>query len=565
MDFQGIREEIKSHIDIVDVISDYVGLKKSGANFKGLCPFHAEKTPSFVVSPGKQVFHCFGCGTGGDVITFVMKEEGLSYNETIRKLSERAGIKLEPVYNQNVQEREVLLHIHKSAAAFFRGQLRKSEKALKYLHARGIAKESIEKFSIGYAQEGWDALLRHLRKEGFQDRHLRLSGVVVFKENSTFDIHRDRIMFPILNSSGDIVAFGGRAIEPVEPKYINSPETIIFQKKRVLFGLNAAKDGITTAKHINIVEGYLDVIMCHQHGVTNTVAPLGTALTEDHTKLLKRFTKEAVVIFDGDDAGIRAAKRAMPVILKGGILARALLLPDKNDPDSYLRQRGVGEFKGLIAQCSSYVEFMLKNAGYGVENLREIYDTLTGVEDTVLRAKLVEELSNKASISWDELREKFRGKGHKPTRTVRAHVKKRRPDDEMLLRIYLGVPEMAGMFRPLMEMELLEDELIKRIFGELFNGNVSPTIEGLSSICTEEEIAYVTSLLVNPLDQLDGSESIEKKIRDCIKGLKLNLVNKKLKEIEVKIKTASLANKPEEVTLLQQENIKYLNEKRSLS
>ncbi|WP_420265325.1 DNA primase [Candidatus Magnetominusculus dajiuhuensis] len=566
MDFQGIREEIKSRIDIVDVVSDYVGLKKSGARFKGLCPFHAEKTPSFVVSPEKQVFYCFGCGTGGDIITFVMKEEGISYNEAIRKLSERAGIKLEPVHKQNIQEREVLLQIHKAAAAFFKGQLRKSEKALKYLNARGIAKESIEKFAIGAAPEGWDGLLRHLRKDGFQDRHLRVSGLVTFKENSSFDFHRDRIMFPILNSAGDIVAFGGRAMEKdVEPKYLNSPETLIFQKKRILFGLSAAKDGITGA--INIVEGYVDVVMCHQYGFTNTVAPLGTALTEEHTKSLKRFAKEAVVIFDGDDAGIRAAKRAMPVILKSGLLAMALLLPEKNDPDSYLRLHGAGDFKELIAGANSYVEFMLKTGGYGVDNLREIYDTLAGIEDTVLRATLVEELSNKASISGHELREKFRGKGHKPTspgRTIRPRVKKR-PEEEMLLRIYLSVPDMAGMFTPLMEMELLEDELIKRIFGELLNGNISPTIEGLSTICTEEEIAYVTGLMVYSLDQMDGEESIEKKIRDCVKSLKLSWVNKKLGEIKEKIKKAELANNPEEVILLSQENIKYLNERRSLS
>ncbi|KWT86943.1 DNA primase [Candidatus Magnetominusculus xianensis] len=567
MDFQGIREEIKSRIDIVDVISDYVGLKKSGTRYKGLCPFHTEKTPSFVVSPEKQVFYCFGCGMGGDIITFVMKEEGMSYNEAIRKLSERAGIKLE--INQNVQEREVLLQIHRAAAAFFKDQLRKSEKALKYLHTRGIGKESIERFSIGAAPEGWDTLFRHLKKEGFQDRHLRLCGVVVYKEHSQYDLHRDRIMFPIHNSSGDIVAFGGRAIEKnIEPKYLNSPETIIFQKKRILFGLNAAKEGVKGAKHVNIVEGYTDVVMCHQYGFTNTVAPLGTALTEDHTKLLMRFTKEVVVIFDGDDAGVRAAKRALPIILKGGLAARALLLPEKNDPDSYLKTYGAGEFKGLLSKTRSYVEFMLTNAGYGVDNLREIYDTLAAVEDTVLRAQLVTELSNKASISESVLTEKLK-KVYKPMRTARI-VKQRGKmlDEEILLGIYLSVPDIAEMFKPMMDMDLqglMENELIKRIFKEFFSGTTAPTIEGLSKICTEEEVAYITGLMVNPnVDPNIGRESIEKNIEGCIKNLKKKWLKKKLDEIQEKINKASLANNIDELALLLQESKKYNNEKRGL-
>ncbi len=563
MDFQGIREEIKSRIDIVDIISEYVGLKKAGVNFKGLCPFHTEKTPSFVVSPEKQVFHCFGCGTGGDIITFIMKEEGLSYAEVIRKLSERAGIEFAPAAGQNLQEREVLLQIHKSAAAFFRGQLRKSEKALNYLRARGHSKDSIERFSIGYAPEAWDTLLRHLKREGFQDSHLRLSGVVVYRENSIFDFHRDRIMFPIYNTSGDILAFGGRAIESAEAaKYLNSPETVIFQKKRTLFGLSAAKEGIAAAKSINIVEGYIDVIMCHQHGFTNTVAPLGTALAQEHTKALKRFAKEAIVIFDGDSAGIRAAKRAMSTILKSGLLGMALLLPEQGDPDSYLRAHGAAGFKRLIAGAASYVEFMLVNGGYGLENLREIYDTLSGIEDTVLRGKLVAELSGKASISESVLREKLKKGPPMATRAVKAKVKML--DEEILLGIYLSVPCMAGMFAAMSVQELpelMENELIRRIFSALFNGSATPTIEGLSRICSEEEIAYVTGLMVNP--NVD-KENIGQNINECIKNLRKKRLKKKLDEIQEKIKKAQLTNNIEELTLLLQENIKYNNEKRGL-
>ncbi|MBF0516751.1 MAG: DNA primase [Nitrospirae bacterium] len=563
MDSQGIRQEIKSRIDIVDIISDYVGLNKSGTSFKGLCPFHAEKTPSFVVSPEKQVFYCFGCGMGGDVITFVMKEDGISYNEAIRKLAERAGVKLTPLNAQNVQEREVLLQIHKSAAAFFRGHLRKSEKALGYLQRRGIAKESIERFSIGAAPEGWDGLLRHLHKEGFHDRHLRLCGVVVYKENSQFDFHRDRIVFPIHNASGDIVAFGGRAIEKdFEPKYLNSPETPIFQKKRVLFGLNAAKEAMKTAKHAIIVEGYIDVVMCHQYGFANVVAPLGTALTEDHVRLLQRFTKEVIVVFDGDEAGIRAAKRAMPVILKEGLVVKALLLPHNSDPDSFLCSRGAGEFKGLLSAASSYVEFMLRNGGYGVDNLREIYDTLAVAQDTVLRAQLVEELSNKASISESVLRRKLKERS-KPTRLTRAVVRSGQMlDEEVLLGAYLSAQDSVEMFKPLMGLlELIENELIRRIFSELFSGSITPTIEGLSEICTEDEIAYIAGLIVNPNVE---KEHIEKNVGDCIKNLRKKWLKRKLDEIQDKINKASALNNLEELAALVEESKRYNKEKRGL-
>ncbi|MCG6551425.1 MAG: DNA primase [Candidatus Magnetominusculus sp. LBB02] len=563
MDFQGIREELKSRIDIVDIISDYVGLKKSGARFKGLCPFHSEKTPSFVVSPDKQVFYCFGCGTGGDVITFVMKEEGISYNEAVRKLAERAGIKLEPVNPQNIEEREALLQVHKAAAAFYKAQLRKSDKAVKYLKGRQVSGESVERFSIGYAPEGWDSLLRYLKKEGFRDSHLRVSGLATYRENNSYDFQRDRIVFPIVNSAGDIVAFGGRAIENVEPKYLNSPETIIFHKKRVVFGLNAAKAGIAAAKCINIVEGYLDVAMCHQYGFTNTVAPLGTALAEDHVKLLKRFAKQAVVIFDGDEAGIRAVRRSMPIILKGGLDVRALVLPCKSDPDSFLRDHGALEFKGLIAGAVSYVEFMLANGGYGVDNLREIYDTLAAVEDTVLRAKLVEELSNKASISESVLVGKL-NRGPRPAR-VAAAVRPRGKmlDEQILLGLYLTAPELSAMFSPLAELlDLIESKLIRRIFVSLLNGSVLPTIEGLSSICTEEEVAYIAGLMVNPNVE---TENVERNIEDCIKNLRKKWVDKEIFELNKKIEKAFNTNNREELALLQRQHIKYLNEKRSLS
>ncbi|MBI5101365.1 MAG: DNA primase [Nitrospirae bacterium] len=333
-----LLEDIKSRVDIFDLVSGYVQLKKAGQNWKGLCPFHGEKTPSFTVNQSKQIFHCFGCGAGGDVFAFVMKYDNVSFNEALRTLARKAGIALP---DGNIDRRAVLRDekirdVLVEAADYFRDQLRKSSRALEYLGRRGISAESTENFKIGYAPAGWSNLLRHLRGRGVNEKEITEAGLAVVGGKGTYDMFRDRTMFPIMNMSGGVIAFGGRAFDDAQPKYINSPETPVFRKSETLFGLYNAKESIRRGNMVLLTEGYLDVIVCHQFGFANAVAPLGTALTQSHVQKIRTLAGRVVLMFDGDAAGRSAAKRAVSLICQSNLKASVLILPDGEDPDSYL-------------------------------------------------------------------------------------------------------------------------------------------------------------------------------------------------------------------------------------
>jgi DNA primase len=307
-----ILEEIKSRVDIVNLISRYVGLKKSGQNWKGLCPFHSEKTPSFTVNEAKQIFHCFGCGAGGDVITFLMKYENVSFHEATGILAKDAGIPLpsENAGAKNLQRDEKIRNALFDACNYFEMRLRESETALEYLRERGISEESAGLFRLGYAPAGWQNLLHYLRRAGHGDEVIQAAGLAVKGEKGLYDMFRQRVMFPIMSAGGNILAFGGRALADGKdprngsvPKYINSPETAVFRKSDTLFGLFTAKEAIRRENRVIIVEGYMDVIVCFQYGFRNVVAPLGTSLTSGHVRRLRNFTNDSVLVFDGDAAG----------------------------------------------------------------------------------------------------------------------------------------------------------------------------------------------------------------------------------------------------------------------
>jgi len=312
MNADKLLEEIKSKIDIVEFISDYVQLKKAGQNYKGLCPFHAEKTPSFMASQVKQIFHCFGCGAGGDVVSFLMKHETLSFPEALQYLAQKAGIELRDIHfikDKSSGKRERILRLNEEAMRFFMKNISGSERSLRYLKDRGVAEESIRNFRLGYAINERDGLLRHLNKAGHADPLLAEAGLTVADGKGFRDVFRDRIIFPIFNLKNDPVAFGGRVMDNSLPKYLNSPETEAFKKSETLFAISMAKDEIRKAGYAIIVEGYLDAILCHQYGFGNAVAPLGTALTSKQLQKLKALTRNVVIVFDGDKAGVSAARR----------------------------------------------------------------------------------------------------------------------------------------------------------------------------------------------------------------------------------------------------------------
>lgn len=370
---QEILDEIIARTDIVDVVGRYVPLKKQGQNFIGLCPFHHEKTPSFSVSQNKQIYHCFGCGVGGNVFKFLMEMEHLSFPEAVRKLAGEVGVKV-PEREQSesdrraMEKRNRLLKWNGFATYYYQAVLHAPQGKIynDYLDKRQITSEIKEKFQLGGCLEGWDGLYRYLKKKGAPDEDLIEIGLVSPRNSGKgcYDRFRDRLMFPIKDANGHVIAFGGRIIdaEKAPQKYINSADSTIFHKGRNVYGLDLAKSAIRAADQVIIVEGYMDVIACHQAGIANVVAPLGTALTEDQVKLLMRYTYNFITSFDGDSAGVRATLKSIDLIERAGAKARVLAIPEKKDPDEYIKAYGSEAFRSLLQHAASGYTFRLNQA-----------------------------------------------------------------------------------------------------------------------------------------------------------------------------------------------------------
>ena len=355
-------DELVARSDIVDVVSDYVSLTPKGGSFWGLCPFHGEKTASFHVLQDRQLYHCFGCGKGGGVLSFVMEVENLPFLDAARLLAKRAGMEFpeQDASQTDRRKRERLLAANKAAARYFHAQLHSpvGQEGLDYLRRRGLSKGTLTRFGLGFAPESWDGLIHALGEQGFDKRDLLDTGLAVSnKKGGIYDRFRGRVMFPIIDLRGDVIGFGGRVMGEGTPKYLNSPDTPVFNKSRNLFALNLAKT--TKLGRIVLTEGYMDTIALHQAGFDCAVASLGTALTADHAKLLSRFTKEVVICYDADEAGVQAANRAIPLLEKTGLKVRVLRVSGAKDPDEYIRTHGRDAFARLLEQSENFVEYRL--------------------------------------------------------------------------------------------------------------------------------------------------------------------------------------------------------------
>ena len=365
-------QQIRDSVDIVDVVSRYVTLTKTGQNLRGLCPFHQEKTPSFTVTPARQMFYCFGCGVGGDVFTFLMRKEGLEFLETVRDLAERAGVPLPRNASQGFSQaptgqRKRLEGLHALANTWFQQNLHdpsKGRSALAYLTGRGLELQTLKEFGTGYAPPSWDGLTNYLTGQGATPSDLEASGLVAVKDARGtsksarfYDRFRGRVMLPICDLRANVIAFGGRVFEEGTPKYLNSPDTVLFQKGRVLYGLHKARETTHQLDSLILVEGYFDVLALHQAGIRQVAAPLGTALTPEHVGLLRRFVNTVVLIFDGDAAGTGAVLRALDVFRDSGVTVRVVVMPPDHDPDSYVRAHGAERFLALQEQALTLLEF----------------------------------------------------------------------------------------------------------------------------------------------------------------------------------------------------------------
>ena len=363
-----IIEEVRQKNDIVDVVSQYVRLTRRGSTYFGLCPFHNEKTPSFSVTPGKQMYYCFGCGAGGNVYNFIMEYENYTFGEALKHLADRAGVELPKIeYSREVREkaeqRAELLEINKQAAQYYYYQLRTEGGKIgyQYLSVRGLSEETMRKFGLGYSDKFGGGLYKFLKSKGYSDERLRESGLFnVDERHGMYDKFWNRVIFPIMDVNNRVIGFGGRVMGDGKPKYLNSPETKIFDKSRNLYGLNIART--TRKKYLILCEGYMDVISMHQAGFTNAVASLGTALTSGHASLLKRYTQEVLLLYDSDEAGIRAALRGIPILRDAGVSSRVVNLKPYKDPDEFIKNMGAEAFEERLGQASDSFMFRVSIA-----------------------------------------------------------------------------------------------------------------------------------------------------------------------------------------------------------
>ena len=416
-------EEIKQRADIVQLISEYVTLKKAGRNFLGLCPFHQEKTPSFTVSRDKQMFYCFGCGEGGHAFTFLMKVSNMTFPEAVRHLARKTGVIIpEPAMSDQEREqygiREQVYRINEAAAKFFTSRLF-SEIGLparEYLKKRGISEDVVREFRLGYADEGWRTLKGYFEQKKVALPLVAQAGLIILKEEEVekgtyYDRFRGRLMFPIEDAGGRVMAFGGRVISSGEPKYLNSPETPVFSKGRNLYGLMRAKEGIRTSGYAILVEGYFDLISLWNAGLTNVVASLGTALTAEQVELLRHYTGNVAVLFDADEAGKKALQRSVQLFLSGGVQAKAVVLPEKYDPDDYVRQFGRAKLEEVIDQAPSVIDYYIDHlVGEKVsleekrDAVREALQFVATFGDAIERNLFLKRISEKLGIDQEVLK-----------------------------------------------------------------------------------------------------------------------------------------------------------------
>jgi len=549
--YDNTLEEIKNRVDIVEIISEYISLKKAGQNWRGLCPFHSEKTPSFMVSPSKQIYHCFGCGSGGDIFTFLVKYENLSFRESLNILAKKAGVEVKQIQKSNAapEGKERLLNLNRDALIFYQQSLKGSSRARNYLEKRGITSEAQRLFSIGYAPNARDALLTYLKKnKNYQTESIKKAGLASQGAKDLYSIFRDRIIFPILGLRGEVIAFGARVMDSSMPKYLNSSETPVFSKGRILYGLNFAKESIRKSGFAIFVEGYIDVIIAHVYGFSNVVAPLGTALTQEHGKLIRRFTQEAVIVFDGDESGLKAAKNSIGILLENGLNVKVLPLPEGEDPDSILRGRGKEAFADMLEKAVSIVDFFIMHIGIdshgqGEKHLVavEALETISRTPNSVLQGHYIKLLSEKLKINELFIMEELKkikkrlqrkiGPVKKDGNIHKMPVRVKPLDEIYLLQLILQFPERADEVFIALSVEDFEDPTTKTVFGKMKNGLVS--YDNLISECEGDEKNLLTELSFKA-----GFEDPEKIFKDCIKRLKSKKLQVLLNELQDKIMKA---------------------------
>ncbi len=544
-----IISRVRDSIDIVDLVSGYVSLKKSGKNHVGLCPFHAEKTPSFSVNPDKQIFHCFGCGAGGDVFKFLELQEGLNFPEAVRSLAGRSGITL-PTDRRtrpdrtSEEEKTALLAIVADAADYFQKELEGAAGSLarEYLAKRGVSGSVVSEFALGFARPEWDSLFRFLKQRGHAPTLSEKAGLIVKRSEGDgyYDRFRGRIIFPIRDIAGKVIAFGGRVMDDSLPKYLNSPETPLYSKSNVLYCLDKAKEAARKYDHFIIVEGYLDAIACHQHGVRNATATLGTALTDGHLRLMRRFTKNIKLIFDPDAAGVKAALRSFDLLAGSGVNVKVVSLPDSDDPDTFLKKRGYDPFINCLKDAVPLMDFVLGHvvrggAGTAIndkieqacEMLRFISKLPTSIEQNHYLKKTAEALDVSEADLRLEMTKIVKHEAAKPVQAS-ASTRDRRPKaEETLIHLMLRDEKIAQSLQGQIHPQDFTDPLYRRAVQKIFDVLSAHTALDLSLLLRDgdDELKKLFSYYA-VLEMVD--ENMEQSCKDCVDFIKQQDPEKKM-------------------------------------
>lgn len=545
-------EEVRMKNDIVDVISGYVRIQKKGSSYFGLCPFHNEKSPSFSVSGSKQMFYCFGCGAGGNVITFLMQYENITFQEAVKMLADRAGVALpEVTYSEEARKREnrrnVMLEINKEAARYFYYMLRspRGKVGYQYLRDRQLSDETIHKFGLGYADGAGSDLTAYLRNKGYADDLIKESGLIGFDEKrGIHDKFWNRVMFPIQDSNHRVIGFGGRVMGDAKPKYLNSPETLIFDKSRNLYGLNFAR----TSRKGNIIlcEGYMDVIAMHQAGFTQAVASLGTAFTTGQASLLKRYTEEVLLAYDSDGAGVNAALRAIGILKESGLRGKVINMRPYKDPDEFMKNLGAEAFQQRIdeAENSFFFDLRMLEGQYDMKDPesktafhREIAKKLCTFEEEVERENYIQSVAEKYHIGYENLRKLVNSYAARTglvtpvTRPKSTISQKNTPQDNikksqrLLLTWITEEPQVYQKIKPYISAQDFTEELYQEVAQKLFAGLEQETFTPASIISTfeeEEDQRTVAELFNTKLAEITTDQEREKAFHDILYAVKKN-------------------------------------------
>ncbi len=570
---ESIVEQIKARADVLEVVSEVVQLNKRGRNFMGRCPFHDEKTPSFSVSPERGIYHCFGCGKGGNAVSFVMEYEKVDYVEALKRLAQKYHIPIDWKESSNEQKgfMTLLYEIHNDAVQFYHKQIftKQGKNSLDYLKFRGFDENIIKKFTIGHSLTSWDGLLKHVDRNKYSDQILENSGLFIKKKDGTsfFDRFRNRIMFPIKNISGRTIAFGGRTLDPDEPaKYMNSPETKLYNKRGVLYGFEVSKESIRKSEEAILVEGYTDFLRIFSAGFENVVAGSGTALNPDHAKALKTFAKKVVLCYDGDEAGRKATERAGYIFLKAGFDVNVMVLPDKEDPDSFLQKFGNNEFIKKKEDAQTFIGFLINRNKNQLESpakkslfIETVVKEIAEIENALTRDFIVKSLSEKLGINeeriFSQLKYYYRNKNKSRFGNI-DNDKDNDEKNEIHISTAVDKAEYTLLTILISQNSKMEQIIIDRISSSNFKHGTLNTIaekiinrlnNGKSIKGTdlydeewnETEKLYLSKLIIDAEPLFSEEEKVLKGLTyDCIEVVLISRIDNEIQELRQKIKEA---------------------------